>query len=59
MDIAVSWADSRVFDIVKTKWDTLPVISDKKGDKKGAKKASGKTTSPNKVRYTYRTFVGP
>ena len=49
MDIAVSWADARVFDIVKAKWDTLPVQSDKKGEKKGAAKKSSGKGSPNKV----------
>lgn len=49
MDIAVAWADARVFDIVKAKWDTLPVQSDKKGDKKGTAKKSAGKGSLNKV----------
>ena len=34
MDLAYSWADPRVFEIVQTKWESLPVP---KGDKKGGK----------------------
>ena len=41
MDVAAAWADLRVYDIVKTKFDSLPVPKDKKkggkGDKKGGK----------------------
>ena len=39
VDIAGYWADPRVYDIVKTKWDSLPPVNDKK---KGAKKGGGK-----------------
>lgn len=38
MDLAYSWADPRVFEIVQTKWDSLPVPKDKKGAKKKEKK---------------------
>lgn len=41
VDIAASWADPRVYDIVKTKWDSLPAPNDKKKGGKG-KKAAGK-----------------
>ena len=34
MDLAYSWADPRVFEIVQAKWESLPVP---KGDKKGGK----------------------
>ena len=38
MDIAVSFADPRVYDVVKAKWDSLPPPPDKKkGAKKGGK----------------------
>ncbi|KAK7490166.1 hypothetical protein BaRGS_00018511 [Batillaria attramentaria] len=40
LEIAQSWADPRVYDIVQRKWDTLPPPSDKKG-KKGAKGSGG------------------
>jgi hypothetical protein len=39
VDIASYWGDPRVYDIVKTKWDSLPPPQDKK---KGAKKGGGK-----------------
>ena len=42
VDIAASWADPRVYDIVKTKWDSLPPPPDKKKGGKGAKKPAAK-----------------
>ncbi|KAK0047251.1 ankyrin repeat and EF-hand domain-containing protein 1 [Biomphalaria pfeifferi] len=47
MDLAYSWADPRVFEIVQAKWETLKPKEDKKGKKpkpkakKGDKKESG------------------
>ncbi|CAL1527779.1 unnamed protein product [Lymnaea stagnalis] len=38
MDLAYAWADPRVFEIVKTKWDTLKPKDDKKGKAKPKKK---------------------
>ena len=55
MDLAASWADARVFNIVKTKWDSLPVPKDKKDEKKGAKKGGAKrpgSSSPAKVAHS-------
>lgn len=53
MDLATAWADARVFQIVKTKWDSLPPPPDKKDQKKGAKKGGGAkrpgSSSPAKV----------
>ena len=40
MDIAAAWSDFRVYDIVKTKWDSLPPPPDKKKGAKGAKGGS-------------------
>lgn len=40
LEIAQSWADPRVYDIVQRKWETLPAATDKKG-KKGKDKGSG------------------
>ncbi|XP_005093099.1 ankyrin repeat and EF-hand domain-containing protein 1 [Aplysia californica] len=34
MDLAYSWADPRVFEVVQAKWESLPVPKDKKGGKK-------------------------
>ena len=42
LDIAASWADLRVYDIVKTKWDSLPPLPDKKKGGKGGKKPAAK-----------------
>lgn len=42
MDIAAAYGDARVYDIVKTKWDSLPPPSDKKKKGKGAAKKSAK-----------------
>ena len=39
VDLAAAWGDARVYDIVKTKWDSLPPPNDKK---KGGKGAGGK-----------------
>ena len=41
MDIAQSWADPRVLDVVRRKWDTLPSLDKKKGGKGGKGKGSG------------------
>ena len=53
MDLAAAWADARVFEIVKAKWDSLPPPADKKDQKKGgAKKGGAKrpgSSSPAKV----------
>ncbi len=45
-DIAASYGDARVYDIVKAKWDSLPPLNDKKkggkgGNKTGKRPASG------------------
>ena len=42
VDLAASWGDARVYDIVKTKWDSLPPPNDKKKGGKGAAKGGGK-----------------
>ncbi|KAK7103920.1 ankyrin repeat and EF-hand domain-containing protein 1-like isoform X2 [Littorina saxatilis] len=42
LEIAQSWADPRVLDIVQRKWDTLPSLDKKKGGKGGKGKGSGK-----------------
>lgn len=46
MDIAAAWADSRVYDIVKIKYDSLPAPNDKKkgGKGGGSNKKGGKAT---------------
>ena len=41
MDIATAWADSRVYDLIRTKWDALPVSKDK-NKKGGGNKPAGK-----------------
>lgn len=46
MDIATAWADPRVYDIVKAKWDTLPPMNDKKKGGKGGK-GGGAKKRPN------------
>ena len=57
MDLAASWADARVFNIVKAKWDSLPAPKDKKDDKKGGKKGGGAkrpgSSSPAKVAHSW------
>lgn len=61
MDTAYTWADPRVIDVIKTKFDTLPQAGDKKG--KGGKKGGGRPkTAPgsgkSKVRGNYpRRFL--
>jgi hypothetical protein len=47
MDIATSWADPRVYDIVKAKWDTLRPLDDKKKGGKGGKKPPKKRPNSN------------
>ena len=46
MDLAAAWADARVFEIVKTKWDSLPPPPDKKDQKKGGAKKGGGAKRP-------------
>lgn len=50
MDLAYAWADARVFEIVKTKWDSLPVPKDKKGAKAKDKKKRPQTAAPTEVK---------
>ena len=45
VDIAGAWADLRVYDIVKAKWDSLPPMNDKKKGGKGGKKTGKRPTS--------------
>jgi len=44
MDVATSWADPRVLEVIQTKWDTLPSMGDKKKGKGGGK-GGGKAKS--------------
>ena len=51
MEIAESWADPRVLEIVREKWDALPPIDKKKaakgkGKKIGGTKGKRPTTAP-------------
>ena len=50
MDVAVAYGDARVYDIVKTKWDSLPPPSDKKKKAAAAARKPGgkrpKSTDP-------------
>ena len=56
MDIATEWADPRVYDIVKKKWDTLPKPSDKKGGKKDGSAGKRPGSSAPKVSAIISTF---
>ncbi|XP_002738132.1 ankyrin repeat and EF-hand domain-containing protein 1-like, partial [Saccoglossus kowalevskii] len=46
MDIAMWWADPRVLEIVKEKFDSLPKPKEGKGKKGGKKSAKGKRDAP-------------
>ena len=46
MDTAYTWADPRVIDVIKTKFDTLPQVGDKKGGKGGKKGGGRPKTAP-------------
>ena len=43
----MAWADPRVYDAVRLKWDSLPTPNDKKKGGKGGKKSA--TKRPNSV----------
>lgn len=58
MDIAGAYADPRVYQVVKAKWDTLPTPNDKKkgGKGKGSPKAKRPTTSGSGVCFTSKVI---
>ena len=46
MDIAAAYGDLRVFELIKTKWDTLPAAGGDKKKGKGGTAKPGKSPSP-------------
>ena len=57
VDIAASWGDARVYDIVRIKWDSLPPPPDPK--KKGRKKQGTKRPASTGAKVSLEAFHWP